>query len=191
MKDEHAPTQAECDQCGAKLSDYPGYTGERCPSAPFGSCDGSMRLLVRASVSSEAPRHGVSCPKVAHIGAGYLHGPDDDRPYDVDGVTYCGRCHGWLGAALPPAAPASAPDTPGTVGDIIERASQLEDELRAHVPTLVRHASVRDVIERHIRAALTAGRAAPASPKRHLSHCPAHPDNAMCICAAPASNKEK
>lgn len=21
------------------------------------------------------------------------HAPDDDTPYDVDGVSYCGRCH--------------------------------------------------------------------------------------------------
>lgn len=44
-------------------------------------------------------RHGVDCPKAEHerYGGGYLHGPDDDSPYDVDGVLYCGRCHGWIG----------------------------------------------------------------------------------------------
>lgn len=43
-------------------------------------------------------RHGVDCPKEPHLDqrAGYLHGPDDDGPYDVDGVMYCGRCHGWI-----------------------------------------------------------------------------------------------
>ena len=40
--------------------------------------------------------HGRDCPKIVHLGAGYLHGPNDDEPYNVDGVTYCGRCHGWL-----------------------------------------------------------------------------------------------
>lgn len=42
--------------------------------------------------------HGVNCPKAVHADGrdGYLHGPDDDRPYDVDGVMYCGRCHVWL-----------------------------------------------------------------------------------------------
>jgi hypothetical protein len=37
------------------------------------------------------------CRKVPHIGEGYLHTEDDDRPYDVDGVLYCGRCHGFYG----------------------------------------------------------------------------------------------
>jgi len=42
-------------------------------------------------------QHGVHCPKVEHLGNGYLHGASDDSPYDVDGVIYCGRCHGWMG----------------------------------------------------------------------------------------------
>lgn len=50
--------------------------------------------------------HGYDCPKVVHIGEGYLHDALDDKPYDVDGVMYCGRCHGWLGNPL--AAPPSA-----------------------------------------------------------------------------------
>ncbi len=38
--------------------------------------------------------HGRTCPKAAHgEQGGYLHAADDDPPYDVDGVTYCGRCH--------------------------------------------------------------------------------------------------
>lgn len=42
-------------------------------------------------------RHGIACPKVVHkAGISYEHGPTDDRPYDVDGVTYCGRCHSFL-----------------------------------------------------------------------------------------------
>ena len=40
--------------------------------------------------------HGVNCPKAPHVGDGYLHGEDDDTPYDVDGVPYCGRCHHGL-----------------------------------------------------------------------------------------------
>lgn len=40
-----------------------------------------------------AVRHGVNCQKVIHSGSGYLHGSEDDTPYDVDGVSYCGRCH--------------------------------------------------------------------------------------------------
>ena len=42
-------------------------------------------------------QHGVSCPKRPHrVGAAYMHGLDDDGPYDVDGVAYCGRCHECL-----------------------------------------------------------------------------------------------
>ncbi len=37
--------------------------------------------------------HGVNCQKVPHTQTGYLHGEDDDTPYDVDGLSYCGRCH--------------------------------------------------------------------------------------------------
>jgi hypothetical protein len=37
--------------------------------------------------------HGENCPKKAHIVTGHLHGEDDDSPYLVDGVYYCGRCH--------------------------------------------------------------------------------------------------
>lgn len=42
-------------------------------------------------------RHGVNCPKAPHGAGGFLHLPEDDGPYDVDGVKYCGRCHSWLG----------------------------------------------------------------------------------------------
>ena len=43
--------------------------------------------------------HGSTCRKVSHDqGVGYLHGEDDDTPYNVDGLNYCGRCHRWLGA---------------------------------------------------------------------------------------------
>lgn len=37
--------------------------------------------------------HGVTCEKITHKGGGYLHHEDDDSPYNVDGLTYCGRCH--------------------------------------------------------------------------------------------------
>lgn len=39
-------------------------------------------------------RHGIDCIKVEHENRScYMHEPDDDTPYDVDGVSYCGRCH--------------------------------------------------------------------------------------------------
>lgn len=44
--------------------------------------------------AEEASVHGVDCRKAVHDSrTGYLHGAADDRPYDVDGVRYCGRCH--------------------------------------------------------------------------------------------------
>lgn len=59
--------------------------------------------------------HGRDCPKVQHVGGGYLHDADDDRPYDVDGVTYCGRCHGWM-------------ETPVRSRDILQAAPASPDE---------------------------------------------------------------
>lgn len=42
-------------------------------------------------------QHGMTCQKIRHTErGGYLHGADDDRPYNVDGVMYCGRCHVYL-----------------------------------------------------------------------------------------------
>lgn len=38
-------------------------------------------------------QHGVDCKKEPHWRTGYLHGEEDDSPYDVDGCLYCGRCH--------------------------------------------------------------------------------------------------
>lgn len=47
-----------------------------------------------ASPAGQAPgMEEITCEKVQHIGGGYLHDDDDDSPYDVDGVMYCGRCH--------------------------------------------------------------------------------------------------
>ena len=37
--------------------------------------------------------HGQNCQKRLHTRTGYLHGEDDDTPYMVDGLKYCGRCH--------------------------------------------------------------------------------------------------
>lgn len=39
-------------------------------------------------------RHGTNCEKVEHGSrCGYLHDSEDDSPFSVDGVYYCGRCH--------------------------------------------------------------------------------------------------
>lgn len=40
--------------------------------------------------------HGKDCPKAPHESPGMLHSIDDDSPYTVDGVTYCGRCHEYI-----------------------------------------------------------------------------------------------
>lgn len=66
-------------------------------SAPFPSCIVIYRSSARPGT---AERETSTCQKVIHDGRqGYLHGPDDDSPYDVDGVRYCGRCHVALNGA--------------------------------------------------------------------------------------------
>lgn len=46
-------------------------------------------------------RHGVDCPKESHVGVrGFLHDAEYDGQYDVDGVSYCGRCHYWMGVSV-------------------------------------------------------------------------------------------
>lgn len=44
-------------------------------------------------MSAPASEKPGKCVKIPHIGDGFLHGPDDDMQYSVDGVDYCGRCH--------------------------------------------------------------------------------------------------
>lgn len=49
-------------------------------------------LPSRAATSASGAR--LTCEKVLHDDRdGYLHAADDDAPYDVDGLMYCGRCH--------------------------------------------------------------------------------------------------
>ncbi len=37
---------------------------------------------------------GVNCHKVVHLSeSGFVHGKRDDKPYNIDGCWYCGRCH--------------------------------------------------------------------------------------------------
>jgi len=51
--------------------------------SPFAACDDG--------------RHGADCEKAPHnSNGGYLHAAEDDSPYNVDGLTYCGRCHRWM-----------------------------------------------------------------------------------------------
>jgi hypothetical protein len=45
--------------------------------------------------------HGKDCKKAEHRdGGGYLHDANDDRPYEIDGLMYCGRCHYWMGSEI-------------------------------------------------------------------------------------------
>ena len=68
------------------------------------------------------------CKKVEHIEDGYyLHTADYDGPYDIDGVTYCGRCH-WeyvkprFGADQLPLEPEeSQPECPECLSQLRER----------------------------------------------------------------------
>lgn len=76
------------------------YTSRDLAYSPEDVANESLDLawrIVRNLTSKTAPqRHGIDCPKVQHIGEGYLHEYDNDSPYDVDGVLYCGRCHGFM-----------------------------------------------------------------------------------------------
>lgn len=61
--------------------------------------DKKLRQLVNIGDYKEVLKHktiahGINCNKVTHAdGGGYLHFMEDDSPYDVDGCSYCGRCH--------------------------------------------------------------------------------------------------
>ena len=79
-----------CSECGHH------HTG------PGGICIGCACARtspdVRDSFLTKLPQHGLTCRKVEHTLAdgGYLHDANDDTPYDVDGIVYCGRCHEHL-----------------------------------------------------------------------------------------------
>lgn len=60
------------------------------------SCHGYNHPPFPSSKHGTEEHHGLKCPKAEHVGSGYLHDADDDGPYDVDGVMYCGRCHRCL-----------------------------------------------------------------------------------------------
>lgn len=65
-------------------------------------------------------KHGKDCHKMEHRvhpdDQGYLHGPDDDAPFSVDGQLYCGRCH-------------YAIDSPGEIVDLGEMIDTLVQQL--------------------------------------------------------------
>lgn len=67
-----------------------GYEGEYTARGydPLGAV--ALRVEKRRA---EQVRHGLTCEKAPHVGDGHLHAEEDDSQYDVDGQTYCGRCH--------------------------------------------------------------------------------------------------
>jgi hypothetical protein len=77
------------------MSLYPRYTPNKhcliyCGDARC-TCNKNPRNF-RQLHSSLKPQHGINCQKRKHRG-GEIHQSDDDSPYVVDGVKYCGRCH--------------------------------------------------------------------------------------------------
>lgn len=53
-----------------------------------------VEMQTEARVRARMLHESGSCKKVLHIGdSGWLYDELDDSPYDVDGVSYCGRCH--------------------------------------------------------------------------------------------------
>ncbi len=47
----------------------------------------------RATLGIEKINPGLVCEKEVHNGKGYLHDAKDDSPFNMGGMTYCGRCH--------------------------------------------------------------------------------------------------
>ena len=94
---------------GSKASDLQGHGPleiaramqfmRECGNGPM--FDWLVLMLQPEQCSAAAVVHGRTCPKAPHDSGrhGYLHAPDDDHPYDVDGVAYCGRCHAFLATA--------------------------------------------------------------------------------------------
>lgn len=71
--------------------------------AQLGAALALLEALTQPAPELKPLRHGVSCVKRYHVssaaGYGYMHADDDDGPYDVDGVKYCGRCHEFIAPA--------------------------------------------------------------------------------------------
>lgn len=61
----------------------------------------SMAESLREHADKLPVTHGVDCNKEPHTTLGYLHSEAEDDPYDVDGVSYCGRCHRALDSINP------------------------------------------------------------------------------------------
>lgn len=99
------------------------------PASPAGELEGALE-------------HGVNCNKVVHVQgrAGYLHAENDDTPYDVDGVMYCGRCHYFMDARAALSskpAPEGIPEVPKDRLEAIAADDFCEfDECTTHEPKI-------------------------------------------------------
>ncbi len=94
---EHEETQHQCSELStakaeiiARLEAEIAEAREACPSVRMQDhCDKPLLALVNLEVSRGFNRD-AEIIKLQHQ---VLHDADDDSPYDVDGVIYCGRCH--------------------------------------------------------------------------------------------------
>jgi hypothetical protein len=88
----------------ARVADLLGCNIMVSDCVPDGIVIVTKKTLAALLSSPQGGAHGIICHKATHVGDGYLHNSDDDTPYCVDGVYYCGRCHY---AIKPPESPTS------------------------------------------------------------------------------------
>jgi len=61
----------------------------------------SLAETLKEHAEKLAITHGVDCEKKLHdIGDGFLHAENQDEPFDDEGLSYCGRCHTFLGQTI-------------------------------------------------------------------------------------------
>lgn len=64
---------------------------------PSTTAQEEVKNIIEAEESQIGIRHGINCQKVRHdTGNGFFHEPNDNGPYYVDNVRYCGRCHSFF-----------------------------------------------------------------------------------------------
>jgi hypothetical protein len=101
--------------------------------------------------------HGESCEKAPHENreGGYLHGPEDDSPFDVDGVMYCGRCHQYLPPDPTPREPRDCKHgnlaRSCEVCELESRVSELEQQLNHYREALSARHSQAQALEQQLR----------------------------------------
>lgn len=102
--DELWTAPEKCANCGKALGPLTAAEPFKLACGPTTGCGyendavrvtGRIPAGLRSPSATESDPKILVCPKVPHDlpEGGYLHDENDDRPYDVDGVAYCGRCH--------------------------------------------------------------------------------------------------